>query len=215
MIRSLCNDLKNTIHIKLDEIESNYLIIFKKAIFDTTTRLTGRYRWLLSYYTGIGVIPRVFAYTMIVTILQSRIWKIKIILNLKFKNENLVGMHTAIFWCLNWGQPRVTSLYSPWCSIRIVDRFQVLFDGLAKNGVRDSPSICSGVDRRPAISKNVGAKSMFITCSFEKIEKQQSIHKACIVTCSIQTIKTIYKLLNNSYEYHWNNTQPVWTLLPE
>lgn len=73
--------------------------------------------------------------------------------------------HTAIFCRLNCGHPGVFSWYSPWCSTRMVDRPQVWLEAEEKNGAKDSPSICPGVERRPAISKNVGAKSMFITCS--------------------------------------------------
>lgn len=77
--------------------------------------------------------------------------------------SNLI--RTAIFCCLNCGHPGVFSWYSPWCSTSMVDRPQVLLEAEEKNGVKDSPSICPGVEGRPAISKNVGAKSMFITCS--------------------------------------------------
>lgn len=77
--------------------------------------------------------------------------------------SNLI--RTAIFCCLNCGHPGVFSWYSPWCSTSMVDRPQVLLEAEEKNRVKDSPSICPGVEGRPAISKNVGAKSMFITCS--------------------------------------------------
>lgn len=75
-------------------------------------------------------------------------------------------IRTAIFCCLNCGHPGVFSWYSPWCSTSMVDRPQVWLEAEEKNGAKDSPSICPGVEGIPAISKNVGAKSMFITCSW-------------------------------------------------
>lgn len=58
----------------------------------------------------------------------------------------------------------------------MVERLQVWLEAEEKNGAKDSPSICPGVEGRPAISKNVGAKSMFITCSCDLINIAINTH---------------------------------------
>lgn len=105
--------------------------------------------------------------------------------------------HTAIFCRLNCGHPGVFSWYSPWCSTRMVERLQVWLEAEEKNGAKDSPSICPGVEGRPAISKNVGAKSMFITCSCDLIN-------IVINTHVVNSFFSLYQLSSHKQKVGWS-----------